>query len=101
MGKRASVVCHPESESQKKIMLDTEQDSTPRPSVSYGGSSASGARASATASADQNTSTSDVTRASSKDHFGCRDGEGQCRRKQCGTPKPVGIRQQEEDYDEE
>ena len=26
--KRASVVCHPESESQKKIALDAEQDST-------------------------------------------------------------------------
>ena len=33
--KRASVVCHPESEPQKKIALDTEQDSTPHPSVSY------------------------------------------------------------------
>ena len=29
--KRASAACHPESESQKKIALDTEQDSTPRP----------------------------------------------------------------------
>ena len=36
--KRASVVCHPESEPQKKIALDTEQDS-PHPSVSNGGSS--------------------------------------------------------------
>ena len=34
--KRASAACHPESESHKKIALDTEQDSTPRPSVSYG-----------------------------------------------------------------
>ena len=34
--KRASVVCHPESEPQKKIALDSEQDSTPHPSVSYG-----------------------------------------------------------------
>ena len=46
--KRASAACHPESESQKKIALDTEQDSTLRPSVSYGGSSASGARPSIT-----------------------------------------------------
>ena len=38
--KRAGVVCHPESEPQKKIALDTEQDWTPYPSVSYGGSSA-------------------------------------------------------------
>ena len=38
------------------------QDSTPRPSVSYGGSSASGARPSTTTSTDQNTDTSDVTR---------------------------------------
>ena len=29
--KRTSAACHPESESQKKIALDTEQDSTPRP----------------------------------------------------------------------
>ena len=42
--KRASATCHPESESKKKIALDTEQDSTPRPSVSYGGSSASDTR---------------------------------------------------------
>ena len=36
--KRASAACHPESESQKKISLDTEQESTPCSSVSYGGS---------------------------------------------------------------
>ena len=30
--KRASAACHPESESQRKIALDTVQDSTPRPS---------------------------------------------------------------------
>ena len=59
--KRTSVVCHPESETEKKIALDTEQDSTPHPSVSYGGSSASGARPSITTSTDQNTCTSDVT----------------------------------------
>ena len=29
--KRASATCHPESEPQKKIALDTEQESTPRP----------------------------------------------------------------------
>ena len=29
--KRASATCHPESEHQKKIALDTEQESTPRP----------------------------------------------------------------------
>ena len=46
--KRASATCHPESESQKKIALDTEQESTPRSSVSHGGSSASGMRPSAT-----------------------------------------------------
>ena len=40
--KRASATCHPESESQKKIALDTEQESTARPAVSHGGSSASG-----------------------------------------------------------
>ena len=57
--KRASVVSSPESKPQKKIALDTEQDSTPHPSVSYGGSSASGAPPSATTSTDQN-STSDV-----------------------------------------
>ena len=31
--KRATVVCHPESD-QKKVALDTEQDSTPNPSQS-------------------------------------------------------------------
>ena len=64
--------------------LDTEQDSTPHPSVSYGGSSSS-ARPSITTSTDQNTGTSDVTRetrtgptqdvtrASSEDHIGGDD----------------------------
>ena len=109
--KRASVVCHPELEPQKKIALDIEQNLTPHPSVSYGGPSASGAQPSATTSTDQNTSTSDVTReprtgptqdvtrASRKDHSG-RDGGRQCRREQCGTPEPVGIRQQEENHNE-
>ena len=57
--KWASVVCHPESESQKKIAMDTEQDPTPHPLVSHGGSSASGTRPSITTSADLNT---DMTR---------------------------------------
>ena len=57
--KRASVVCHPESESQKKIAMDAEQDPTTHPSVSHGGSSASGTRPSITTSADLNT---DMTR---------------------------------------
>ena len=35
--KGASVVCHPESEPQKKIALDTDQDLTPHNSVSCGG----------------------------------------------------------------
>ena len=60
--KRASATCHPESESQKKIALDTEQDSTPRPSVSNGESSASGTRPSITTRTAQNTDTSDVRR---------------------------------------
>ena len=60
--KRASVVCHHESKAQKKIALDTEQDSIPHPSVSYGGSSASGARHSDTASNDPNSGTTDMTR---------------------------------------
>ena len=60
--KRTSVVCHPESEPQKKLALDTEQDSTPHPSVSCGGSSTSGARQSINTNTDQNTSTGDVTR---------------------------------------
>ena len=41
--KRASATCH-QSESQKKIAMDTEHESTPSPSVSHGGSSASGLR---------------------------------------------------------
>ena len=59
--KRASAACHPESESQKKIALDTEQDSTPRPSVSYGGSSAPGTRPSTSTRTAQDADTSDVT----------------------------------------
>ena len=77
--KRTSVVCHRESESQQKIALDAEQDSTPHPSVSYGGSSASGAPPSITTSTDLNTvmtrevragPAQDVTRASSEGHVG-------------------------------
>ena len=76
--KRASVVCDPESEPQKKNALDTEQDSTPHPSVSNGGSSASGTRPCNTTSTDQNTGTGDVrtgptqgvSRASSSDDIG-------------------------------
>ena len=77
--KSASVVCHPESESQKKIARDTEQDPIPHPSVPHGGSSASRARPSITTSADLNTDmtrearpgpASDVTRASGEDHAG-------------------------------
>ena len=68
--KRSSVVCHPESEFQKRIALDTEQDPTSHSSVSYEGSSASGVRPSATTDTDQNTGTSDVARASSKEHIG-------------------------------
>ena len=57
--KGASVVCHPEPESQKKIAMDKEQDPIPHPSVSHGGSSASGARPSIATSADLST---DMTR---------------------------------------
>ena len=53
--KRAGGVCHPES------ALDTEQDSTPHPSVSYGRLSASGAQPSVTTSSDQTTGTGDAT----------------------------------------
>ena len=59
--KKASATCHPESESPKKFALDTEQASTPRPSVSHGGSSASGTRPRPPQGA-QDTDTSDVTR---------------------------------------
>ena len=77
--KRASAVSHPESESQKKIAMDTEQDPIPHPSDSHGGSSASGTRPSIATSADLNTDmtrevgagpASDVTRASGEDHVG-------------------------------
>ena len=95
MLKSASVVCHPESEPQKKIALDTEQDSIPHPSVTCRGSTASGAHEqsptarrthdtipSVSTCTDQNTSTGDatgeestgpsqdVTRASSNDATG-------------------------------
>ena len=58
--KRASVVCHPGQNLRRKLHW-----TTPRPSVSYGGSSASGARPGITTSTDQNT---DVTRTSSEHH---------------------------------
>ena len=108
--KRASIVCHPESEAQKKIALDTEQGSTPRPSVSHGGSSASGAQTSITTSTGLNTGTSDVTReVRIRTHPGrdsnkqqgshwwrCRDEGRRCRREVCRTPELGGVRQQKE-----
>ena len=48
-------------ESQEKTALDTGQESTPHPSVSYGGSSASGTRPS-TARTALDADTSDVKR---------------------------------------
>ena len=66
--KRSSVACHTESESQKRVALDTQQDPTPQPRVSYRGPSASGVRPSAITIADQGTGTSDVARAGSEDH---------------------------------
>ena len=97
--KRASVVCYPKSEPQKKIALDTEQDSAPRLSVSYGGSSASGAQPSTTTSTDQNTH---VTRTSSEDHIGGDvpmrgDGADEI---SGGHPELSGARQQKEDHNE-
>ena len=102
--KRASVVRHPQSEPQKKIALDREQDLTPHPSVSHGGSSASGAQPSITTSTDQNTGTSDVTsevrtgptkdstRASSKDRIGGDGamGEDNADENSAGHPSPSG-----------
>ena len=58
-GVRSIATCHPESESQQKIVLDTEQESTPRPSVSHGGSFACGTRPSITTRTAQDTDTSD------------------------------------------
>ena len=60
--KRASVICYSKSEPQKKIALDTKQDSAPRMSVYYGG-----AQPSTTTSTDQNTN---VIRTNSEDHIG-------------------------------
>ena len=66
--KRASVVCR----LGRKLRKDTEQDSTPYPSVSHGGSSASGTQPSITTSTNQNTGgpTQDVTQARSSDDIG-------------------------------
>ena len=69
-----------------KIALDAEQDSTPHPSVSYGGSSATGAQPSVTTSTDLNTDMTrevragpaqDGTRACSEGHVG---GDAEMRR---------------------
>ena len=75
--KRSSVACHPESESQERVALDTEQDPTPQPRVSYVGSSASGVRPSAITIADR-TGTSDVAQAGSGEHNDdvAMDGDG-------------------------
>ena len=122
---RISVVCHPESEPQRKIALDTEQDFTPHPFVSYGGSSASSAHEqsptarrthdtipSATTSTDQNTCTGDgtrevttglaqdVTRASSEDYVGgdvARRGDGANE----NIAELLAVRQQKKDHKEE
>ena len=59
--KRASVVCHPESGSQKKIATDAEQDPTLHPSVSHGCHQRQ-ARPSITTSADLNTDMTRVVR---------------------------------------
>ena len=93
--KRSSVACHPESESQKRVALDTEQDPTPQPRVSYGGSSASGVRPSATTIADQGTGTSDVARAGSDVAM---DGDG-ADDDSARHPNPSG--KQKEDRDKE
>ena len=66
--KKSSVGCHPESESQKRVALDPEQDPTPQPRISNGGSSASRVRPSAITVADHGTGTSDVARAGSEEH---------------------------------
>ena len=103
------------TETEKKIALDTEQDSTPHPSVSYGGSSASGARPSITTSTDQNTCTSDVTtevrtgpaqdatRANSSDDIGddavMRGDNADENRAE--HPSIVGVGQQEKNHNEE
>ena len=55
--KRSSVACHPESDSQKRVALDTEQDPTPQPCGPC-----------AITTADQATGTSDLARARSEEH---------------------------------
>ena len=69
MLKKASVVCHPESGPQKKIALDTEQDSAPYPFSSYGGSSASGTQPSITTARTPARATWREKRG--QDHTGC------------------------------
>ena len=72
--KRASATCHPESESQKKIAQETEQESTPRPTVLHGG--ASGTRPSAATRTAQDTDTSDE-RDGTRTRTGCDPTEQQ------------------------
>ena len=104
------MTCHPESEPQKKIALDTGQDSTPHTSVTYGGSSASGAQPCVTTSTDQITGTGDatsevrtgptqdVTRTSSSDDIG---GDVVMRGDKRRRRQSVGVRQYMEDHNEE
>ena len=104
----------PESEPQKEIALHTEQNSTPRTSVTNGRSSAGGAQPSVTTSTDQNTGTGDVsrevrtgflqdvTRRSSNDDMGddvVMRGDNVDENNQ--APEFVGVRQQKEDHNEE
>ena len=109
--KRASAACHP---AQKKFALDTEQDSTPRPSVSYGGSLACTRPSTATRAA-QDADTSDVTigtrpelaqgmnQPSSSDDTGCdavMEGENADERSATDS-NPIRTGQQKEDHDKE
>ena len=118
MLKRASVVCHPESEPpelQKKIPLYTAQASPPHTSVSYGGSSGSGAHPCVAISTDQNTGTGgvtrevrtgpaqDVTRTSSNDDIGddvvMRENHADENRAEHWSSS--GVRQQAKNHNEE
>ena len=115
--KRPSVVCHPESKPQKQTALDTGQDLTPTPFslpwriISIRCTTWRHHRhrpKHELERRDERNETRTRThpgRDSSKQQgshwWRCRDGGGQCGRKQCVTPEPVGIRQQKGDHNEE
>ena len=100
--KRSSVACHPGSEFQKRVAIDTEQAPTPTTSCLIRG--VIGVRCTTQRHPWHRPGHRHERRSSSKQRgtqrWRRRDGGGQWRGQQCGTSKPIGARQQKEDHNE-